>query len=329
MKVLVTGVAGFVGGHMAEFLRDEQPSAEVFGIVKPHGSGGGALPGRVAVIEADIEDAVAVDAALDLVHPDRIVHLAAQSSPQASWDDPAGTLRVNIHGLLNVLEAVRKRSLSPRILVVGSAEEYGMVDARDLPVGEETPLRPATPYAVSKVAQGYLALQYALSFRMGIIRTRTFHHTGPGRGEAFAESSFARQIAEIEVHRRPPVLAVGNLEAVRDFSDVRDVVRAYWRLLESGNSGDVYNVCSGKGVRIRDLLQTLIGAAGIDVEVRVDPDRLRPADIPALVGNPAKLRKATGWTPRVPLERTLGDLLQYWRERTATATVSPASLRPR
>jgi GDP-4-dehydro-6-deoxy-D-mannose reductase len=329
VKVLITGVAGFVGGHMAAFLRDEQPGVEVFGIVKPHGTGGVALPGRVAVIEADLEDAAAVDAALDLVHPDRIVHLAAQSSPQASWDDPAGTLRINVHGLLNILEAVRKRSLSPRILVVGSAEEYGMVDARDLPVAEDTPLRPATPYAVSKVAQGYLALQYALAFRMGIIRTRTFHHTGPGRGEAFAESSFARQIAEIEARRRPPVLAVGNLEAVRDFSDVRDVVRAYWQLLESGNGGDVYNVCSGKGVRIRDLLQTLIVAAGVDVEVRVDPDRLRPADIPTIVGDPTKLREATGWTPRVPLDRTLGDLLQYWRERTIAAAASAAPLRPR
>lgn len=326
MKVLVTGVAGFVGGHMAEFLRNEQPGVEVFGIVKPHGSSGVALPGRVAVIEADLEDAAAVDAALDLVHPDRIIHLAAQSSPQASWDDPGGTLRINVLGLLNLLEAVRKRSLSPRILVVGSAEEYGMVDARDLPVDEDTPLRPATPYAVSKVAQGYLALQYAISFRMGIIRTRTFHHTGPGRGESFAESSFARQIAEIEVHRRPPVLAVGNLEAVRDFSDVRDVVRAYWRLLESGDAGDVYNVCSGKGIRIRDLLQALITAAGIDVEVRVDAERLRPSDIPALVGDPTKLREATGWAPEVPLDRTLGDLLQYWRERTAAGSASPARL---
>lgn len=329
MKVLVTGIAGFVGGHMTEFLRSEHPSVEVFGIVKPHGSAGVELPGRVAVIEADLEDSAAVDAALDLVHPDRIVHLAAQSSPQASWDDPAGTLRVNILGLLNLLEAVRRRALSPRILVVGSAEEYGMVDARDLPVDEDTPLRPATPYAVSKVAQGYLALQYALAFRMGIIRTRTFHHTGPGRGEAFAESSFARQIAEIETGRRPPILAVGNLEAVRDFSDVRDVVRAYWRLLESGNAGDVYNVCSGKGIRIRDLLQALIAAAGVDVEVRVDPDRLRPSDIPALVGDPTKLKEATGWTPGVPLERTLGDLLQYWRERTASSSVPSVPVRPR
>lgn len=328
MKVLITGVAGFVGGHMAEFLRAEHPGVEVFGIVRPHGTGERALPGRVAIIEADLEDAPAVAAALDLVRPDRVVHLAAQSSPQASWSDPAGTLRTNVLGLLNVLEAVRKEALSPRILVVGSAEEYGMVDARDLPVDEDTPLRPATPYAVSKVAQGYLALQYTLAFQMGIVRTRTFHHTGPGRGESFAESSFARQIAEIEVGRRPAVLAVGNLEAVRDFSDVGDVVRAYWALLDHGNAGEVYNVCSGKGVRIRDLLRTLIESAGVDVEVRVDPQHLRPSDIPALVGDPSRLRKATGWEPRVPLDHTLRDLLRYWRERTA-ATASKTAPRQR
>lgn len=327
MKVLVTGVAGFVGGHMAEFLRTEHAGAEVFGIVRPHGTAQTSLPGRVAVIEADLEDAAAVEAALDLVHPDRIVHLAAQSSPQDSWNDPAGTIRTNVLGLLNLLEAVRKRALSPRILVVGSAEEYGRVDARELPVGEDAALRPATPYAVSKVSQGYLALQYALAFQMGIIRTRTFHHTGPGRGEAFAESSFARQIAEIEAGRRPAVIAVGNLEAVRDFSDVRDVVRAYWALLDHGNAGEVYNVCSGKGIRLRDLLRELIEAAGVDVELRVDPDRLRPSDIPALVGDPTRLRDATGWAPRVPLSETLRDLLQYWR--TVTPASSKATPRPR
>jgi GDP-4-dehydro-6-deoxy-D-mannose reductase len=312
---------------MAEFLRTEHAGAEVFGIVKPHGTAQASPPGRVAVIEADLEDAAAVEAALDLVHPDRIVHLAAQSSPQDSWNDPAGTIRTNVLGLLNLLEAVRKRALSPRILVVGSAEEYGRVDARELPVGEDTPLRPATPYAVSKVSQGYLALQYALAFQMGIIRTRTFHHTGPGRGEAFAESSFARQIAEIEAGRRPAVIAVGNLEAVRDFSDVRDVVRAYWALLDHGNAGEVYNVCSGKGIRLRDLLRELIEAAGVDVELRVDSDRLRPSDIPALVGDPTRLRDATGWAPRVPLSETLRDLLQYWR--AVTPASSKATPRPR
>jgi len=329
VKVLITGASGFVGLHFAEFLAHEHPSVEVTGLVRPHGTAPSELPGRMMIVEADIDDRAAVDAALDLVRPDRIVHLAAQSSPQASWTDPGGTLHTNVHGLLNVLEAVRKRSLSPRVLVIGSAEEYGLVDPKEAPLPETTPLRPASPYAVSKVAQGYLALSYVLSFQLGVLRTRTFHHTGPGRGESFAESSFARQIAEIEAGRRRPVLEVGNLEAVRDFTDVRDVVRAYWALLERGDAGEVYNVCSGKGVRIREVLEILINAAGLDVEVRVDPARLRPSDVPALVGDPRKLKAATGWEPQRPLAQTLADLLQYWRVHVGKEALRPAPKRAR
>jgi GDP-4-dehydro-6-deoxy-D-mannose reductase len=322
VKVLVTGVGGFVGRHLVDFLRSEHPGVEVAGVVRPHGSAATDLPGRIVLVEADLEDPASVEAAIDLVRPDRIVHLAAQSSVHRSWKDPAGTLRTNVHGLLHLLEAVRRRSLSPRVLVVGSAEEYGIVRAEDLPMREDAPLRPNSPYAVSKVAQGYLALQYALSFSMGVIRTRTFHTTGPGRGEAFAESSFARQLAEIEAGRRPPVLEVGNLEAVRDVVDVRDVVRAYWALLERGGPGEVYNVCSGRGVRVRDVLEMLIAASGLDVEVRLDPERLRPSDVPAMVGEPSKLRETTGWQPRFTLERSLGDLLQHWRERVGVAALA-------
>jgi GDP-4-dehydro-6-deoxy-D-mannose reductase len=312
VKLLVTGVAGFVGGHLVELLRREQPGLELFGLLKPGTSA--ALEG-VRLVEADLERADSVDAAVDAVRPDRIVHLAAQSSPQLSWSDPAGTLRINLLGLLHLLEAVRRRALAPRVLVVGSAEEYGMVDPRDQPVGEDAPLRPASPYAVSKVAQGYLALQYALAHGMGVVRTRTFNHTGPGRGEGFAESAFARQLAEIEAGLRPAVIEVGNLEAVRDYADVREVVRAYLLLLERGGAGQVYNVCSGRGVRIRDLLQSLISISGAQVEIRVDPARLRPADVPSLVGDSRRLRETTGWEPRIPLEQTLRDLLAYWRDR--------------
>jgi GDP-4-dehydro-6-deoxy-D-mannose reductase len=243
------------------------------------------------------------------------VHLAAQSSVAASWSDPESTLRTNVLGLLHVLDAVRSCGLSPRILVIGSAEEYGQVDLQDIPIREEAPLRPASPYAVSKVAQSFLALQYALSHRMEIVRTRTFSHTGPGRGEAFAESSFARQIAEVLAGRRPPVIEVGNLDPVRDFSDVRDVVRAYWSLLEHGRPGEVYNVCSGASVRIGEILETLIDLAQTDAEVRVDAERARPSDNPLLVGDPTKLRSAIGWAPQLDLRRTLRDLLDDWVRR--------------
>jgi GDP-4-dehydro-6-deoxy-D-mannose reductase len=274
----------------------------------------------IEVLKADLGDASSVRQALEAVRPDRILHLAAQSSPQRSWADPAGTLQTNLLGLLHLLEGARSLSLEPRLLVVGSAEEYGLVRPEDNPLREDQPLRPASPYAVSKVAQGFLALQYALSLGMHIVRTRTFHHTGPRRGEQFAESSFARQLAEIEAGRRPPRLEVGNLEAVRDFTDVRDVVRAYWALLDRGEPGEVYNVCSGQGLRLAELLDELRRQSGQDVEVQVDSARLRPVDVPVVVGDPSRLRQATGWEPCTPLSRTLRDLLDHWRERVAVAS---------
>jgi GDP-4-dehydro-6-deoxy-D-mannose reductase len=216
---------------------------------------------------------------------------------------------------VNLLDAVRRRDLSPAVLVVGSAEEYGLVDPAEIPLRETTPLRPSSPYAVSKVAQAELARLYGPAGGMRVVLTRTFPHTGPGRGETFAESSFARQIAEIEAERRPPVLSVGNLDAIRDYTDVRDVVHAYWLLLEAGEAGDVYNVCGGQGRSISEMLDMLLACSSVQVEVRVDPDRLRPVDVPSLVGDPSKLRAATGWEPRIPLERTLGDLLEDWRRR--------------
>jgi GDP-4-dehydro-6-deoxy-D-mannose reductase len=318
MRVLITGVAGFVGGHMVDLLRAEVPGAVVLGLDKQPGPRARSL--NIEVVRTDLENAAAVRESFARLRPDRVVHLAAQSSPQRSWDDPERTLRTNVLGMLSLLEAARSLSPPPRILAIGSTDEYGLVRPDDVPLREDAPLRPASPYASSKVAQGYLALQYALSPGLPVMRTRTFHHTGPRRGEQFAESSFARQLAEIEAGRRPPRLEVGNLDAVRDFTDVRDVVRAYWALLERGTPGEVYNVCSGRGVRLSELLDGLIAISGQRVEVRVDPTRLRPADAPVLVGDPSRLRAATGWEPRIPLERTLRDLLDYWRERVAAPT---------
>jgi GDP-4-dehydro-6-deoxy-D-mannose reductase len=327
VKVLVTGAGGFVAGHLLDFLRAEHPETELFGLVRPHGTAPGPAGGAITVLEADLNDPASLEPVLDAVTPDRIVHLAGQSSVHLSWIDPGGTLRTNVLGIVHLLDAVRRRGLAPSVLVVGSAEEYGMVDPADLPLREDMPLRPSSPYAVSKVAQGLLALQYGPAGGLRILRTRTFHHTGPGRGETFAESSFARQIAEIEAGKRPPVLQVGNLDAVRDYSDVRDVVRAYWALLDRGEAGEVYNVCSGRGRRIRDLLEVLLAATGAKVEVRVDKDRLRPSDVPALVGDPARLRAATGWQPRVSLEDSLRELLQDWRQRVSASVTASAPRR--
>ena len=329
MRVLITGVAGFVGGHVVGFLQERHPEVTIVGLDSRPGPRARAL--EIEIVQSDLEDAAAVHSALERIRPDRIIHLAAQSSPQRSWEDPAGTLRTNVMGMLHLLEAVRAGAAAPRILAVGSTDEYGLVRPDELPLREDAPLRPVSPYAVSKVAQGYLALQYALSLGLHVVRTRTFHHTGPRRGEHFAESSFARQLAEIEAGRRAPRLEVGNLEAVRDFTDVRDVVRAYWMLLDRGVPGEVYNVCSGRGVSLGELLERLIALSGLRVEVHRDASRLRPTDVPALVGDPSRLRAATGWEPTIPLERTLGDLLDYWRERVRLnpATAPDASVTQR
>ena len=324
MRLLVTGVAGFVGGHLVGFLRAERPDVEIHGVVLPQGGVSWRGPAGVRVLEADLNDPKAAAAAVEEVRPEAVVHLAGQASVHQSWLDPALTMRTNVLGLVHLLDAARRLALRPAVLVVGSAEEYGPVGPEEIPIREEAPLRPASPYAVSKVAQAALARLYGPAGGMRIVLTRTFHHTGPGRGEAFAESSFARQIAEIEAGRRPGVIEVGNLEAVRDFTDVRDVVRAYWMLLEKGRGGEAYNVCSGRGRRIRDLLDTLLAASSARVEVRVDPERLRPSDVPVQVGDPGRLRAATGWQAEIPLERTLGDLLDDWRTRTGTpAPTSP------
>jgi GDP-4-dehydro-6-deoxy-D-mannose reductase len=319
VRLLVTGAGGFVGGHLVDFLRAEHPEVDVHGVVLPQGGVSWRAAAGARVVEADLTEPAAAAAVVEEVRPEGILHLAGQASVHLSWLDPAGTLRTNVLGIVHLLDAVRQQGLRPPVLVVGSAEEYGPVGPEEMPIREETPLRPASPYAVSKVAQGALALLYGPAGGLRVVLTRTFHHTGPGRGEAFAESSFARQLAEIEAGRRPPVLKVGNLEAVRDFADVRDVVRAYWMLLEKGEGGAAYNVCSGRGRRIRDLLDVLLAASGARVEVRVDPERLRPSDVPAQVGNPSRLRAATGWEPRIPLERTLQDLLDDWRDRIAAA----------
>lgn len=322
MRVLVTGAHGFVGGHLLELLRADHPGVEVFALVRPRGGAPGPRPGGAAVLEADLDDAPAVAAAVAASRPDRVVHLAGQSSVHHSWIDPGATLRTNVMGLVHLMDGVRAEGLRPRVLVVGSADEYGIVAEASAPVTEDTPLRPVSPYAVSKVAQSLLAAEYAARGGPEVVRTRTFPHTGPGRGEAFAESSFARQIVEVGAGRRPPVLSVGNLDAVRDFTDVRDVVRAYWALLERGAPGEVYNVCSGRGVRVGDILRRLLAVAGVAVEIRQDPGRFRPSDIPVLVGDPGRLRAATGWEARIGLDRTLTDLLDDWRARVAAR--SPA-----
>jgi GDP-4-dehydro-6-deoxy-D-mannose reductase len=316
MRVLITGFTGFVGSHLADYLVG-RGDVEVFGTHRwrsrlenvEH------LRGRVQFVECDLRDAGAVRRLLRQVRPERIFHLAAQSYVPTSWAAPAETLTGNVTLQLNLFEALRDLELPARVHVAGSSEEYGLVQPHEVPIREENPLRPLSPYAVSKVAQDLLAYQYWQSHRLHVVRTRAFNHTGPRRGEVFVTSSFARQIAEVEKGVREPVVLVGNLEAIRDFTDVRDMVRAYWAALDQGAPGEVYNICSGRGYTARQVLDALLGLAHVKVEVREDPARMRPSDVLLLVGNCERFRALTGWQPTIPFEVTLKDILEYWRSR--------------
>jgi GDP-4-dehydro-6-deoxy-D-mannose reductase len=316
MKVLITGISGMAGSHLAEYLL-KRGDAEVCGTIKWRSNLENIIhfQDKIKLHECDIRDAHAVKTVLASIKPDFIFHLAAQSYVQFSWRAPSETLSTNIIGELNVFESVRELRLDSRIHIAGSSEEYGLVKPDEVPIKESNPLRPLSPYGVSKVAQDLLGYQYFQSYGLKIVRTRAFNHTGPRRGEVFVSSNFAKQIVEIEKGRRPPVIHVGNLNAVRDFLDVRDVARAYYLALEKGTPGEVYNIASGKGYKIRELLDKLLKIAKVDIKIEVDPSRLRPSDVDLLVGSSEKFQKATGWKPEIPFEKTLEDLVQYWRDR--------------
>jgi GDP-4-dehydro-6-deoxy-D-mannose reductase len=316
-RVLITGITGFAGSHLAELLLAEHPAAKVAGMFRWRSPMENieSIASRVTLYETDLRDYISVQRTLEAARPDCIFHLAAQSFVPASWTGPAETLTTNILGQTYLFEAVRALHLDPVIQIACSSEEYGLVLPHEVPIRETNPLRPRSPYAVSKVAQDYQGYQYFQSYGMRIVRTRAFNHTGPRRGEVFAMSSFAKQLASIELGLVEPVLRVGNLDAVRDFTDVRDVARAYVLAATHGEPGEVYNISSGRGHSIRELLDTLIELSGIEVEVMVDPQRLRPSDVEILIGDSTKFRERTGWSPTIPLETTLSDLLDYWRRR--------------
>ncbi len=315
MKILITGITGFAGSHLADFLLEEQPQAEIHGLYRWRSRRENIkqLTGKIALQECDIRDATATREVIEALRPDYIFHLAAQSFVPTSWKAPQESLSTNLLGQLNLFEAVRKADLDCRIQVAGSSEEYGMVYEGEIPITEDQPLRPLSPYAVSKVAQDALAYQYFMSFGMKTIRTRGFNHTGPRRPSVFVCSDFARQVVEIEMGLRDNLIRVGNLDARRDFTDVRDTVRAYWMAISKGEPGEVYNVATGSSWAMSEVLDKLIKLADVDVKVEVDPSRLRPSDVPRLEGDASKLRAATGWKPQIPFEQTLADLVEYWR----------------
>ena len=315
-KVLITGITGFAGSHLAEYCLG-RGDAEVYGIYRWRSQMDNvkAIKNDINLIECDIRDYSSVRKAFERVKPDYCFHLAAQSFVPTSWNAPAETMTTNAVGQLNIFESVRELELNTRIQLACSSEEYGMVYADEVPIKETNPLRPLSTYGVSKVTQDLLGYQYHESYDMFIVRTRAFNHEGPRRGEVFVTSNFAKQVAEIEKGLKDPVLYVGNLEAKRDFTDVRDTVRAYWLSLEKGDAGDVYNIASGKSMKIRKMLDMLLDSTDTKIEVKQDPERMRPSDVEILEGDASKFMNKTGWKPEIPFERTMSDLLDYWRDR--------------
>lgn len=311
-RALVTGCNGFVGRALVERLVGG--GYDVWGVDRSMDAA--AFPGKGRVT-GDLTDAAQAARAVEEAKPDCIVHLAAQASVRRSFDEPAETLRDNTVPALNLLETVRRLGWQTRVLLVGSADEYGTVAADSLPLTESTPANPESPYALAKVIQSQYGRAFAKLFGVDAVMTRSFNHTGPGQRDAFVLSNFAKQLVEIKRGHREAVIDVGNLDVRRDFLDVRDVCDAYVVLLQKGRSGESYNVCSGRSFRIGDLLDQLCAFAGVRVTVRVDSARLRPVDMPELRGSPAKMKEHTGWVARRPINDTLRSLIEYWEKKEA------------
>jgi GDP-4-dehydro-6-deoxy-D-mannose reductase len=301
MRAFVTGGHGFVGPWLVEHL--EASGDEVV----------------VADLEVDITDPDRVEQVMAGARPDAVYHLAAQSSVGSSWAEAGKTFEVNANGTLHVLAAAQRCQPRPRVLLISSSEVYGAVTPDQLPVTEDAPFRPVTPYAASKAAAEMLGLQAHLGTGLEVIRARPFNHTGPGQQTQFVVPALARQVVEAG-RSGAAVLETGNLDVRRDMSDVRDVVRAYRLLVESGTPGEVYNVSTGQSVWVKQLVRRLLDLAGLDLVVRVDPERARPVDVPDVRGDPTKLEQATGWRPVIDLDQTLADVLAYWRTVTDPPT---------
>ncbi len=315
-RVLITGVTGFAGSHLVDYILAEHPDVQISGIRRwrSRTENIGHFIDRIDLPECDLRDASSTRDLIDQVRPDWVFHLAAQSFVPTSFTAPTESLDTNVIGQLNLLEAIRRVGIEPRIQIACSSEEYGLVHPEETPIKESNPLRPLSPYAVSKVSQDLMGYQYHESYGLDVVRTRGFNHTGPRRGPVFVCSDFAMQVADIEQGKREPVMYVGNLDAVRDFTDVRDMVRGYWMALESCEPGSVYNICTGAGFSIREVLDKLLAMSTADIEVRTDPKRLRPSDVPLLLGDSTLFQERTGWRPRIDFDTTLRDILEYWRK---------------
>lgn len=318
MRILITGITGFVGSHLADYILKNHTAVEIYGLKRWRSPRENIqhIEDKLNLYDGDLCDLSSMLTMIKEINPDWIFHLAAQSYVPYSLTTPINTLETNIIGTANLLETVRIVGVDSRIHICSSPEVYGQPEDKDIPITEECPLRPISPYAVSKVGEDALAYMYYQAYGIRTIRSRAFTHTGPRRGEVFVVSAFAKQIARIEKGLQEPVIRVGNLDSVRTFCDVRDIVRAYWLLLEKGEPGEIYNIAGKETMTIKEMLDLLLSLSplGNSVEIKVDKQLLRLRDVMLQIADCSKFERLTGWKPRIAFNKTLEDTLQYWRE---------------
>lgn len=311
MKAMVVGAAGFVGPYLIDAIED-QLKCEIVATKLEHEKVN--IP-RARIEDLDITNPLAIVSLLQREQPDYIFHLAAQSSVAYSWKNPVLTADINIKGTLNLLDAIRQLKNSPRVLIIGSGEEYGRINPDMVPIKEDTELRPGNIYAVTKACQNQMATIYAHAYGLNLVLVRAFNHFGPKQAPTFVAADFCKQVVQIEKGQQQAVMRVGNLSAKRDFTDVRDVVKAYVRLVQFGKPGETYNVGSGHAIAIQSILDEILAQSDADISVEVDPERLRPVDVPIIEADISKIYAATGWKPEIPLKQTIADTLAYWRDQ--------------